>query len=279
MRPRLSLIASLMCVIVVAGLAPTPADEPKSDGVLRLNLRTRVKPFKGSDTWDEVTVRKELPAKETAIVICDMWDDHWCKPAAQRCVVMAKKMVPVLVAARARGVQIIHAPSECMDFYKDAPQRKRMLELPKAELPKPLPLPEPALPVDSAAGGCEDDSKFFKAWKRQHELIPIADNDVISDKGDEVYSFLKQRGIKNVIFMGVHANMCVLNRTFAIKQMTRWGIRCILVRDLTDAMYDPKQPPKVSHDAGTELVVQYIEKYWAPSILSSDLVGGKTPGQ
>ena len=72
--------------------------------------------------------------------------------------------------------------------------------------------------------------------------------------------------------MGVHTNMCVLHRTFAIKQMTRWGIRCILVRDLTDSMYDPKKPPMVSHDQGTELVVQYIEKYWAPSILSKDLL-------
>ncbi len=28
----------------------------------------------------------------------------------------------------------------------------------------------------------------------------------------------------------------------------------------------------VSHDEGTELVIEHIEKYWCPSILSSDLV-------
>ena len=74
--------------------------------------------------------------------------------------------------------------------------------------------------------------------------------------------------------MGVHTNMCVLNRGFAIKRMTQLGMRCVLVRDLTDAMYDPKDRPFVTHDEGTELVVKFIENYWAPSMLSADLVEG-----
>ena len=54
--------------------------------------------------------------------------------------------------------------------------------------------------------------------------------------------------------------------------MTRWGIHCVLVRDLTDAMYNPIKPPFVTHEDGTELVIQHIEKYWCPSILSKDLI-------
>jgi len=65
--------------------------------------------------------------------------------------------------------------------------------------------------------------------------------------------------------------MCVLGRSFAIRQMTRWGIHCVLVRDLTDSMYNPKKAPFVSHEKGTELIIQHIEKYWCPSILSVDL--------
>jgi hypothetical protein len=71
--------------------------------------------------------------------------------------------------------------------------------------------------------------------------------------------------------MGVHTNMCVLNRTFAIKQMTKWGIRTVLVRDLTDAMYNPGDRPYVSHDRGTELVVEHIEKYWCPTVVSGEV--------
>jgi hypothetical protein len=63
-----------------------------------------------------------------------------------------------------------------------------------------------------------------------------------------------------------------LNRTFAIKQMSKWGVRCILLRDLTDSMYNPQDRPRVSHDAGTQLIVQHIEKYWCPTMLSSELI-------
>lgn len=257
-------------LVLLFAVLPAAAAEPP--GVLKLNLRTRVRPFKGSDAWEEVVFRKELPAKETALLICDMWDDHWCKSAAKRCGELARNMAPVIAAARAKGVQIIHAPSDCMDFYKDTPQRRRIQNAPKIDLPQPLALPDPPLPVDTTGGGCDDDSTFRKAWTRQTAAIPIADNDVISDKGDEVYRFLKQRGIKNLLVVGVHTNMCVLHRTFAIKQMTRWGIRCVLARDLTDAMYDPKKPPMVGHEKGTELVIEYIEKYWAPTMLSKDLL-------
>ena len=96
---------------------------------------------------------------------------------------------------------------------------------------------------------------------------------VVSDKGAEIYSLLRLRGIDNLLVMGVHTNMCVLNRTFAIKQMTKWGVRCILVRDLTDSMYDPKASPFVAHDQGTELVIEHIEKYWCPTTLSKYLTG------
>jgi nicotinamidase-related amidase len=83
---------------------------------------------------------------------------------------------------------------------------------------------------------------------------------------------MQQRGIKNLIIMGVHTNMCVLGRSFAIKQMVKWGVNVVLVRDLTDAMYNPAKPPYVSHEEGTRLVVEYIEKFWCPSVLSEDLI-------
>src|SRR5712692_8944440 len=103
------------------------ADPPvKADSVLKATLRVRVETFKGSGVWDEVTIIKELVGPETAIILCDVWDKHWCNNATQRCDRLAKRMPPLLAALRAKGVTVIHAPSDCMDFYKDAPQRKQM---------------------------------------------------------------------------------------------------------------------------------------------------------
>jgi nicotinamidase-related amidase len=183
-------------------------------------------------------------------------------------------MQKTVSSAREKGIFIIHAPSECMDFYKNSPARKRMKDAPQVSLPKQLQLPDPPCPVDSSDGGCDDEKpvKSFKAWSRQHSAIVIdEEKDGISDNGQEVYNLLNQRGIKNLLVMGVHTNMCILHRSFAIKPMTRNGIKCVLVRDLTDAMYNPKMKPFVTHEEGTERIIQFIEENWCPTILSKDL--------
>ena len=73
--------------------------------------------------------------------------------------------------------------------------------------------------------------------------------------------------------MGVHTNICVLGRPFGIRQQVRLGKNVVLARDLTDAMYDPRDRPFVSHKQGTELVIQHIEQFWCSSILAQDLIG------
>lgn len=238
---------------------------------LAIDLRSRVEAFKGTGDWQAVSLRQPVAVEKTAVLICDMWDKHWCRGATERVGGLVTKMAPFLEAARKQGIQIIHAPSETMDFYKDAPQRKRMLALPKIDPPTPLSLFDPPLPIDDKRGGCDTPDQFYKAWTREHPGLRIDASDVVSDNGAEIYSFLRERGIGTLLVMGVHTNMCVLNRSFAIKRMTSLGIRCILVRDLTDAMYNPEDAPHVSHDAGTQLVIEYIEKYWSPSTTSADL--------
>jgi nicotinamidase-related amidase len=225
-----------------------------------------------------VAFSPQIDPKKTAVVVCDMWDDHWCKSAAARCGELAKKADPVLKACRDRGMTIVHAPSDCMTFYVDHPARKRMLAVKKVALPKEKEITCPPLPIDDSDGGCDDDKpvKSFKAWTRQHAAIAIdPERDYVSDNGHEVYSMMKEKGITTLIVLGVHTNMCVLNRTFAIKQMVKWGVEVYLVRDLTDAMYNPKMRPNVSHERGTELVIEFIERYWCPTIESKQLLAGK----
>lgn len=236
-------------------------------------LRTRAQVFKGSDDWQEAELKYELQPHRTAIVICDMWDKHWCRGATERVNGLAAKMEPLIAQARRNGILIIHAPSNTMDFYASQPQRQSILRLKRSTPTAIRNIDDPKLPIDDSDGGCDTPGDTtHKAWSRQHPGITIAPNDLISDNGEEIYSALKLRGIKDLLVMGVHTNMCILNRSFAIKQMTKWGIRCVLVRDLTDAMYDPKDAPYVSHDRGTGMVIEHIEKYWCPTVLSRDLM-------
>jgi nicotinamidase-related amidase len=214
----------------------------------------------------------EFEARKSAIILCDMWDKHWCRGANERILPIIEKARPMLDAARRKGVVIIHAPSDTMEFYRDAPQRKAAMETPKTAPPEMLEIDAPALPIDDAGGGCDTGEKSYKAWTRQHAGIPVEMQDYVTDKGVEVYSILKARGIETLFIMGVHTNMCILNRTFAIRQMTRWGVKCVLIRDLTDAMYNPADRPYVSHDKGTQLVIEHIERYWCASVESAELM-------
>ena len=244
---------------------------------LRLHLRRRVSDETGSSQAQ--TVSAALPAPETALLICDIWDRHWCESARRRGDALAGKMAPVIEAARARGVHIIHAPSGCLDFYRDSPARGRMAEAPPCDLPRVPPRPVLALPIDDSDGGCDCPIPCETAavWTRQHPALPIADADSISENGGEVYRFLRHHGKTTLFLAGVHANMCILGRSFGIRQMTAWGISCVLVRDLTDALYNPRRPPFVSHRQGTRLVVEHIETHWCPSILSADLRPPQAP--
>ena len=75
------------------------------------------------------------------------------------------------------------------------------------------------------------------------------------------------------MLMGVHTNMCVLGRPFGLRNLARSGKNVVLVRDLTDTMYNSRKWPYVSHFEGTNRIIEHIEKYVAPTIISTDLTG------
>jgi nicotinamidase-related amidase len=240
-------------------------------------------PVRWRDADGEKTEIRTLPSSQTAIVVCDMWNQHWCKSATRRCGEIAAQMAPLIEQARTAGVRIVHSPSDTLEFYKDHPARKRALAISLAEPPVPIAgwcsldkEHEGNLPIDDSDGGCdcEPQCKQGGPWTRQHPAIEIADADFISDDGKQVYSYFVEQGIKNVLFMGVHTNMCVLGRSFGIRQMTRLGLNAVLVRDLTDTMYNPRMKPFVPHDEGTALVIAHVERHWCPTTASKALAKG-----
>ncbi len=244
-------------------------------GELALHLRSQLlaQDGGGHNRWETRVLEKQLSPAQTAIIICDMWDSHWSRGARERVDAMAPRMNAVIGAARARGVQIIHAPSDTMPFYAGVPARERIQSILRVVPPEPLEHLDPPLPIDDSDGGSDTgETPWYKAWTRQHPAIEIDQaRDVISDDGIEVLGFLRHGGIDHLLIMGVHTNMCVLRRSFAIKAMVRWGLSVALVRDLTDTMYNPARSPYVDHDEGTRLVVEYIEKFWCPTLQSQDL--------
>ncbi|SVB89643.1 uncharacterized protein METZ01_LOCUS242497 [marine metagenome] len=246
-----------------------------SENTLELALRRQeLTKQEGYNLWETVTKQVEVPISDTALLICDAWDRHWCRGARERLDRMLGRMNDVVGSCRDRGMQIIHSPSGTMAFYTDHPARERMAEYPSAGPPENLEHDDPPLPVDASDDGSDtEEDEPAQVWTRQHPAIEIDQSlDIISDNGEEIYSLFQHKGVDKLLIMGVHTNMCVLHRSFGIKQMIRWGIHVALIRDLTDTMYNPAMPPYVSHEEGTRLVIQFIEKFWCPTIGSEDLL-------
>ena len=261
------------------------------DATLPLELRARVRDPKDPQVFAIVQKHSAWEAKKTAIIVIDMWDDHWCSGAARRVTELAGPMNEMLKIARDKRVFIIHSPSSVTGFYKNTPQRTLAGSAPFAPTPVPLSTDErwgtnwcwpdksrePDLPIDDSDMGCDDPvkCKIRDAWTRQNPAIQIADNDAITDNGQEAWNLLQARGIQNVILCGVHLNMCVLGRPVGIRQMVRLGKNVALMRDMTDTMYNHEKRPQVDHFTGTDLVIEHVEKYWCPSFTSNDITGGK----
>ena len=242
---------------------------------------------KRGEEFVKVESTSEWNASDTAIIICDMWKEHPCKLAQMRAARMAPRMNEVVSLARDHGVLIIHAPSGGMKHYEDTPYRERMKKAMHFNPSQPIqswcyhnPKHEGQWPIvddvkrgTSNVSGCDDPvPRPQKNHDRhQHPAIEIIGYDGISDNGQEIFNFLQQEERHNVVLMGVHTNMCVLGRPFGIRQQKYLGKNVVLCRDLTDALYDPRDKPHVSHARGLELIVEHIEKYWCPSIEGASL--------
>jgi nicotinamidase-related amidase/type 1 glutamine amidotransferase len=277
-------LKNLLCLISLF-VYPTLLQAQKQDATPKMKIS--LQKYASSDLDAEKYIRvNEIQSwnpKETAVIICDMWNQHWCQEASARVTEMAPLLNQVASQAREKGVLIVHAPSDCMEYYKNHPARKlgqkyRSKQAQNVISDKKLATEKDAVwPVDQSDGGCSCavECKQGKAWNHQIDLIKISDSDAISDSGAEIAGLFKQRGIKNVILMGVHTNMCVIGRSFGLRNMVRLGMNVVLMRDLTDTMYDPKQKPNVSHFTGNSLINEYIETYVCPTMVSSDFTGQK----
>jgi nicotinamidase-related amidase len=280
MYSRLSRSALILCWLASCIHAALPSDAQ----VLHINARSHVAVPDHQGQFSVINARESWNPAHTAIIICDMWNQHWCVGATRRVAQMAPRMNAVVKQARQAGVFIVHAPSGVLAPYKEHPAFLRgQEESASIDLPQGIQQWSQGLasedktqwPIDQSDGGCDDHPacKQGSPWRRQIASISIADSDLISDSGAVIWRVFARRNIENVILMGVHTNMCVIGRPFGLRNMKGAGKNVVLCRDLTDTMYNSRMKPQVNHFSGTDLIVEYIERYVCPTILSTDITG------
>lgn len=288
----IAFIAVLSLVCSLKSFAGEPID-------IAVQLRHQVPVVEGSDRYLPVVEPQTWRADRVAVILCDLWDSHHCLNAVRRVGELAPRIDAFATRMRELGAVVIHAPSDCMPWYEKHPCRERARQTVSAYEP-------PAsirawcdfidsetgvpYPVDQSDGGEDDDIDEHAQWHailesigrnpklpwlRQTPLISIdVDKDYLSESGTEIWHVLKERGIEHVLLCGVHTNMCVLGRPFGLRQLKAHGFHAVLVRDLTDTMYNPQRWPYVNHFTGTDCVVDHVERCVCPTVASDQILGG-----
>ncbi|GMW03429.1 MAG: hypothetical protein AMXMBFR84_45630 [Candidatus Hydrogenedentota bacterium] len=253
----------LAVAFIVGGVA---ASSVVADTTVTLTARNQsaVQDTSGGTVWQAREQGLSWPASRTALVLCDVWDKHPGNVAPDNIANLADRINEAAAAARTLGIAVIHAPTGTMDFYRDHPARLAAIATPEAPMPAAADHKDPPFPIDDSG---MQEAVAERVWTQQHPAMEIAAGDYITDNAREMHNIFVERGIRHVLIAGMHTSL-VRN---TVKQWVRWGYDVALVRDLTNVMNDPLRPPYVNPQEGTELVVEYVEKFWCPTVQSDDL--------
>lgn len=211
-------------------------------------------------------------ANETAIIVVDMWNQHPCLSAELRVTELADRINKFLPKMRKKGIKIIHAPGETQNFYKNSPEHQRIL----ASLSQ-LPFPfdwinqeehEPSMPLPD---GCEEGERKNIHWWRQHPAIALSSEDVVSSDAQEIFNYLKTHRIKNLLYVGVHSNICLSGMTYGLRSFKAQGFQVAMIADLTDSYTINYPGQKLNHEQRNQIIINHVSTYLAPTVSSDQL--------
>ena len=188
----------------------------------------------------------DLPLSETALICLDIWD-HDIREDMREIddAVTRERIVPVVRAARRRGLQIIHAPAP--PVAQRSPNWVKLM--PEGEEPQKVWPNSPDWPPEDfrQKTGRYEQYARPEVWCREqdleesdrrdfHELVRPEGDEAVILTGEELHRLCHRRGILHLIYVGFHVPGCVTLRNYGLPQMLDHGYHCILVRDCTNGM-------------------------------------------
>ena len=137
-------------------------------------------------------------------------------------------------AARAQGLQIVHAPSDITDFYAGTPARQRVADAPPAPPPEETERDDPPLPVEEdPVHSCDTPTgegrpRRPRVWTRQH---PAIEECAVVGVGDDTWGEVVAVAV--VTKRGVGMNLAEL-RTWAGERLSSYRIpkKLVIVTEL-----------------------------------------------
>lgn len=189
------------------------------------------------------TAARQIPIAQTAIVLVDVWNDLYDADFMVRAQkIIEEKIVPLSKAFREAGSLIVHAPSyqvaiKYPEFLTDLtdieiwgnPQPKHPWP-PKEFIQKSGPFCSRVRPEQASPNKYFND--IIENWVIAKEMVPQK-GDVVIRTGEELHHILERRKILYLFYVGFATNICMLNRDYGMKAMSKRGFEIILARDAT----------------------------------------------
>lgn len=189
----------------------------------------------------------ELELKETALVMVDTWNKHHVKSHKERTAqIMQEKIAPVIKAARAAGLTIIHGPSP--RIAREYPQWVRYAGdsefFNRPSGPAPDWPPAEFLRKEAAYAKYKrlpgetppDYDGPYPDWWRMDAIHPAVEpepEDFVVATGDQLHRLLRDRKILHLVYTGFATNICVTYRDYGVRAMGDRGYTIILLRNCT----------------------------------------------
>ena len=244
---------------------------------LILSLR-KYQPFFVNNEPELVEKEKTLDPSKVAVLVIGMWSGHQCLVADRILHELSPKVDSFLRMCRSNQMKVIFGSSSLTKLPKYAALRKNMKGLSFAKLVDHG-LSFSPIPFDDSDGGVNERNPNFKRDDVDlHPAIEVFDTDAMSDNSKEILNYLHHHNIELLLVVGVHTNMCVLDRPYGIKNLARYGFPMAIVRDLADPMVKPDGVRVKDRDDAKEKIVRFIEQHFCPSVDSRDFIylkGGK----
>lgn len=239
---------------------------------LILSLRKYQHFFVNSNELELVEKEKTFTTSQVGVLVIGMWSGHQCLVADKILHELSPKVNSFLKTCRSKNMKVIFGSSSLTKLAKYAPLRKNMKGLSFVSLVDKG-LSFPPIPFDDSDGGVNEKNPNFKRDDVDlHPSIEVSNTDAMSDNSKEILNYLNHHDIKLLLVVGVHTNMCVLDRPYGIKNLARYGFPMALVRDLTDPMVKPDGIKVKDRDDAKDKIVKFIEQYFCPSVDSRDFI-------
>ena len=222
------------------------------------------------ENFERREIPMSMPVDQTALVLVDLWNDHFIDSWIERAsTVLKNSVLPAIEAARSAGLTVIHGPCpEVAIQYEQVKQHRT----PKPGHQPTWPPPEFRRregayhtyrgPRDQYPG-----IRDIPETRRMSDLVEVGDDDIVIATGQQLHDYLKSEKILHLIYAGFATNWCVINRDYGVKDMRGRGYNVVLLRDATTGV---EFPDTLDQLFATELAIREVEQKYGFSVSNED---------